>query len=110
MRDNPGDITEKRQRFPYGESQHLVKVLAVIANIQHAALEPRAAALFANQLYIREELHFYGHRAVALARFAAPAGYVEREMPGRVAATLGVRSIRKRLANRIERFQVRGRI
>ena len=55
-------------------------VLAFIADLQHSRLIACAFALLAQQLDICQELHFNGHRAIALASLAASAGNVEREM------------------------------
>src|SRR5690349_22506439 len=90
FRNDLGHTHEKSQRLTHRQLQHFVNVFSAITNFKHAALEPRAAALFANQLDVGEKLHLYGDRAVALAGLAAPAGNVEREMAGRVATALGV--------------------
>src|SRR5712692_1813459 len=100
-------IDEERQRLAYRELQNLMDVLVMIADFQHAALEARAAAFLTDELDVRQKLHLHGDRAVALARLAAPARYVERKMPGGIAPAPGIRSVGKRFANSIKRFQIR---
>src|SRR5260370_41545022 len=78
--NNLGNARKKGQRLAHRELQHFVNILSVVANLEDAALEARAAALFANQLNIAYNLHFHGDRAVSLASFAAPARNVERKM------------------------------
>ena len=87
-----------------------MNVFPVIAHFQDAALEARAAAFFADELNVREKLHFHGDGAVALTGFAATAGHVEGKMAGSVAAALGVGRVRKHFANGVEGFQVSGRV
>ena len=65
-------------------------VEAVVADLQDAALVARALALLADQLHVGQKLHLHGDGAIALAGFAAPAGNVEREMAGGVAALFGL--------------------
>src|SRR5260370_34700324 len=103
-------IDEKRQRFADRELQNFVNILAMIADFQNAALEARAAALFADELYVREKLHLHGDGAVSLAGFAAAAGNVERKMTGGVTAAFGVRRIRKNVADGVEGLEIGGRI
>src|SRR5260370_1124134 len=74
-------IDEKCQRLAHRELQNLMDVFVVVTDFQHAALEARAAAFLADELDVREKLHFHGDRAVALARLAAPARHVERKIP-----------------------------
>src|SRR5258707_1535504 len=100
-------IDEKCKRLAHRELQNLMDVSVVVTDFQHAALEARAAAFLADELDVREKLHFHGDRAVALARLAAPARHVERKMPGGIAPALGIRSVGKRFANSIKRFQIR---
>ena len=64
-----------------GEVEHLVNVLAVIANFQDFRLVARALALLANQFHIGEELHFDGHGAVALAASQRPPGMLNEKWP-----------------------------
>ena len=73
---------EERERLAHGHLQHVVDTFVLAPHLEHAALVARAAALFAHQLHVGEEAHLDRHRAVALARLAAPARNVERKMPG----------------------------
>ena len=101
-----GTIDEKRQRFANGHAEYFMNILSVIADFEHAALEARAAALFADQLDVGKKLHFDGDGAVALAGFAAASRHVERKMSGGVAAALGVGDIRKDFADGVEGFEI----
>ena len=74
----------------HGQVEHVVDVLAVIADLQHLRLVARALALLADELDIGQELHLDGDGAIALADFAAAAGDVEGKMPGSVAALLAL--------------------
>ena len=105
-----GTLTKNDQRFADGQLQDVVNVFAVIANLENAALEARAAAFFADQFHVGEKLHFDGDGAVALAGFAAAAGHVEGKMAGGVAAALGVGRFGEDFADGVEGFEVRGRI
>src|SRR5260370_13196847 len=103
-------IDEKRRRFADRQLQNFVNILAVIADFQNAALEARAAALFADELYVREKLHLHGDGAVSLAGFAAAARNVKGKMTGGVAAAFGIRRIRKNVADGVESLEIGGRI
>src|SRR6202022_5091744 len=87
-----------------------MNILVAEADFKHAALKSRPAALFADKLYVREELHFYGDGAVALAALAPAAGNVERKVACAVAAALGVGCFREDFADSVEGFEVRGGI
>ena len=77
---------EKCERLAHGQLQHFVNVFLSVAHFEHAALVARAAAFLADQFDVGQEPHFHRHGAIALARFAAAAGNVERKMAGREAA------------------------
>src|SRR6266404_2357124 len=85
-------------------------VLATIADFEHAALEARPAAFFADQLNVGQELHFYRYRAITLAGFTTPARNVEGEMTTVVSTTRGFGLRRKGFADRIEGFDISHRI
>src|SRR5207245_1737995 len=108
--NNLGHVDEKRERFANRQLQNFVNILAVIADFQNAALDARAAALFADQLDVREKLHFHGNRAVSLAGFAAAAGNVEGKMTGSIAAALRIRRVGKNVADSVESLQIGGGI
>ena len=101
---------KKVERFADGQLQNFVNVLAVIADLEHGALEARAAAFFADEFDVGEELHLDGDGAVALAGFAAAAGNVEGKMAGGVAAALGVGRVGEDFADGVEGFEVGGGI
>ena len=105
-----GHAGEEVQRLLHRQVQHVVNVLAVIANLQHFRLVARALALLADQLHVGQELHLHRDRAVALAGFAAAAGNVEGEMSRGVAALLALRQRGEQLADGVERLDVGHRI
>src|SRR5207248_11601543 len=76
----------------------------------HLRLEALAVALIAGDEYVGKELHLDPHLALALARFAAAARHIEREVACGEAARPGVLCRSEQLTNRIERLQVRHRI
>ena len=83
-----------------------MNVKTAILDIENALLVARSFAFFADQFHIRQELHFHGHGAIALAIFAPPAWNIEREMTCRVAAALRLRSACEDFANQIECFHI----
>src|ERR1700682_68091 len=87
-----------------------MNILVAEADLKHTALKSRPAALFANKLDVRKELHCHGNGAVALAGLAAAAGNVERKVACAVAAALGVGCFREDFADSVEGFEVRGGI
>ena len=87
-----------------------MNIFSVIANFQDAALKARATAFLADEFHVGEKLHFDGDGAVALAGFAAAARHVKGKMAGGVTATLRIWRIGKNFANRVESFEVSGRI
>src|SRR5256885_836995 len=105
-----GNIDEKSQGFADRELQYLVDILPVIPHFQNAALEARAPALVADQLDVRQKLHLHGNRAVPLAGFAAPSRHVEGKVTCGITAALRIRGLSKYFADRVERFQICGRI
>ena len=108
LRHNFRDVGEERERFADSKLEDVVNILAVIADLEDSALETGAAALFADELDIGEELHLDGHGAVALAGFAAAAGNVEGKMACGVAAALRIGGFGEGFADVIESLQVRG--
>ncbi len=87
-----------------------MNVFPVITDLQNAALEPRAPALFTDEFDVRQKLHLHGDRAVALAGFAAASRHIEGKMPGGIAAAFRIRRIRENFSNRVERLEIGGRI
>ena len=77
---------EEGERFADGEIEHLVNRAAAIADFEHLRLEALAVALIARHEHVGEELHLDAHFAFALARLAASARHVEREVAGGQAA------------------------
>src|SRR6185437_10200078 len=72
-----GHVAKESQRLMDSQVQHLMNVLAAIAHVEDLLLEPRAFAFFADEFYVREELHLDSNGAVALTNFTATAGHVE---------------------------------
>ena len=64
-------------------------------------------ALFANQFYVRQKLHFHRHRAVTLTSLAASALHIETEAARPIAARAGLGHGGKDFANRREQAGVR---
>src|SRR5437868_1430367 len=77
-----GCLGEKLQGFFYGQVQDFMDVFLVITNVEHLRLVARSFALLANQFDIRQKLHLYRNRAIALAGLAATAGNVEGKVSG----------------------------
>src|SRR6476660_400366 len=65
------NFTKETDRLANGHVQNFMNILASIANIQNLLFEPGPFALLANQLNIREKLHFNGNGAVALTHLAS---------------------------------------
>ena len=59
---------------------------ASVTDLERFAVIPSPAARLALHVHVREEVHLDAEHAVALARLAPAALYVEREPPGLVAA------------------------
>src|SRR2546425_12905415 len=87
-----------------------MNVFPAILDFQHAAFEPRPSALLADELDVRQKLHFHGHRAVTLAGFATASRNVKRKMTRGVTAAFGVRRLRENFADGVESLEIRGRI
>jgi hypothetical protein len=101
---------EKRDGLIDGQLQHFVDVQAVVADFEDAGLEAGALALLADQLDIGQKLHLHRDGAIALAGFAAPAGNVEREVAGGVAALFGVARGGEELPDQVEHLDISHRV
>jgi len=110
FRDDFGEIHEEGQGFAHGHIENIMDIFAVVTNVENAALEALSAALLADQLHVRQELHFDGHGAIAPGRFHSVPGDIEGKMARGVAAALGVGRIGEDVANGIEGFEVGGGI
>src|SRR4029077_16786151 len=88
---------EEAERFAARHVEHLIDAPAAILHLEHLRLEALALALLAGDEDVGEELHLDLHFAFPLARFAAPAGDVEREVARGQAARLGVLRRREQL-------------
>ena len=85
-------------------------VLALVEDLQRLAVVARAVADVAGHVDVGQEVHLDLEHAVALAGLAAPAGHVEREAPGAVAALAGGRHFGEEFADRREQAGVGGRV
>ena len=77
--DDAGMAGEVDQGLFDGHVQNVVDVAVAVLNLEDGGLVTSAAALFAGQLDVGEELHLDGDGAIALADVAAAAGNVEGE-------------------------------
>ena len=93
---------EEFVRLLHRHLQHLVDVLALVADLERLAVVALAVAHVARHVDVGQEVHLDLDHAVALARLAAPALDVEREAPGAVAALARRRHAGEELADRRE--------
>src|SRR5581483_2096691 len=101
-----GRIRKELQSLFHREVQNSVDVLAPVAYVEYLWFVARAFAFFADELDVGEELHFHGHRPVALTVLASAAWNVEGEMPGAKAAFLSFGQGSKELADSVESLDV----
>src|SRR5580698_2509538 len=83
------DAVEHRHIEDFGDA------LAFVLNLERVAIVALAAAYFAGDINVRQEVHFDADDAVALASLAAAALDVEGETAGTVAAHSGLGKLRK---------------
>ena len=83
------DVLQKRQRVFDGHVEHVGDGVALVVDRERFAVVAAAAADFAGDVHVGQEVHFDAAQAVALAGFAAPALDVEAEASGLVAALAG---------------------
>ena len=81
-----------------------------VLHFEHLLAKSLAAALGALHVDVGHELHVDREVAVAVAGFATAAIDVETEVAGRQPARAGVDLFGEQRADRIERFDVRGRV
>ena len=79
------DILEEGERLGDRQVEGFRDILALVPYLKGVPVVPVAAAGFAGDLDIREEVHLDLDEAVALAGFAPAALYIEAE-PARVVA------------------------
>jgi hypothetical protein len=111
LRAITGTGLEELQRVLDGHVEHLVDVLALVADLQRLAVVALALADVAGHVDVGQEVHLDLDDAVALAGLAAPALDVEAEAAGLVAA--GARLLARsgeQLADRCEHAGVGGRV
>src|SRR5579862_1798356 len=101
---------KEAQRLAHGHLQDVVDALVLVVNLQRRGLVARAAALFAGQLDVGEELHLDGDGAVAFADVATATGNIEGEVAGGIAATLRLRLRGEELADGVEGLDVGDRV
>src|ERR1700690_49959 len=95
---------EKYQRLASRHLQHLMNVFFLVQHFEDAALVARSATFFAYELDVGKKAHLHGHRAIALAGFAAAAGNIERKMAGGKSALSALGRRGEYFANRVEGF------
>ncbi len=101
-----GRIREEAEPFGDGEAEHLMDIESLVLDVEDRLLETGAAALFADEFDVGEELHFDGDGAVALADFAAAAGDVEGEVAGGVAFAVAIGRGGEQVADDVEGLDV----
>src|SRR4029077_6333542 len=104
------DILEHRQSFLDGEIEQVRDGIFFVVHGERLGVVPAAAADFAGDVNIRQEIHLDAAQAVALARLAAPALDVEAEASGTVTALAGLGQHGKKLADGRKDAGVGGRI
>src|SRR3569623_2390458 len=97
---------EEADSLADGKLEHFVDVEAFVSDIENRALVASAAAIVADKFDVGEELHLDRARSIALARFSASAGHVERKMTGGVAALLRIARACEQAADNVERLEV----
>ena len=75
--EEAGRFGEESEGFADGQLEDFVDVEALVADVEDGGFVAGAAAVFADEFDIGEELHFDGDGAIALTGFAAAAGDVE---------------------------------
>src|SRR5208283_496335 len=81
---NLGNVFEKLQRIAGRQIQNIVDALSLVANGKRFRVVAAAAANFAGDVHVRQEIHLDAAQAFSLAGFATPAFHVEAEAPGTV--------------------------
>jgi len=84
--------------------------VSFVANGKGFRIVAAAAADFAGDIYVRQEIHFDAAETFALAGFATPAFHVEAEASGAVTPLAGFREHGKKLADGSEDAGVGGGI
>jgi hypothetical protein len=105
-----GQLGEELERLLGGQGEDVRDRVPLEAHLERLGLEAVAAALLAGHGHGCQELQLDVLRARAAAGLAAPAGDVEREAPGRVAAHLGLGQLGEQVADGREHPRVRGRV
>lgn len=101
---------QKGHGFIYSEVEHVVDVEFVVPYFEYLCFETLAFALFADQVDVGQELHFYGDVAIAFAGLAAASFYVEGKVFGVEATYLGKGLIRIHLTDAVISFDIGHRI
>src|SRR5436190_8739087 len=104
------DIGENAQRFLHGHRQHIRDALALVTDLQGLPVITFAAAGFAGNAHVGQEVHLDGAHAGAFACLAAPARGVEAEPPRLVPADLRARQLCVQFPDVVEQTGVGRRI
>ena len=105
-----GAVPEEAERLARGQVEHLGDVPAAVGDLQDLRPIARAAALGAADHHVGQELHVDRQEAVPLTGVAAAPLDVEAELAGVVVPQLGLVGRGERLADLVERLQVRDRV
>ncbi len=110
MRRIFGMLLNSSTAWSHDMTEHIGDGFAVEADFEHVGVVAQAAARFAFDPHVGQEVHLDANLAVAFARFAAAARHVEAEPASRVAAELRFGQLREQRANQVEDAGVRGRV
>src|SRR5277367_1601395 len=107
---NRRNIFQNFESFFDGQIEQIGNGKAFVTHGESFSVVALAAANFARNVHIRQEIHFDAALAVALAGFAAPAFHIEAETAGTIAALARLRKHGIELANGRENAGVGGGI
>src|SRR5260370_1152030 len=96
---NRRNRAEEFDRVEHGHVEHFGDVLALVLNLQRVAIVALAAADFAGDVNVGQEMHLDSNDAVAFARLASTALHVERKSSRSVTAHPLLGQLRKQLAD-----------
>src|SRR5258708_4828412 len=107
---NLRNVFEELERVGRRQIENIADGVAFVAHGERFRIVAAAAADFAKNVNVGEEIHLDAAQAVALAGFASAAFYVEAEAAGAVAAFARFGKHRKKLADGREDSRIRGGI
>src|SRR5512138_1074467 len=110
LRRDDRRIAKELERILDGHLEHLVDVLALVADLERLAVVSPAFAHVARHVDVRQEMHLDLDHAVALACLASAAFDVEAKAPRLITASARFRDRREDLADGREQAGVRRRV